>query len=336
MKKLLISFAATLLCLLAYSQEADDLGSYAEVTVIPRLDVNPTYNSDNSDWGLNHGNSSIYTLFEGSASEHFSWTVANHWIQAGGDYGWPYTYLGHSDSTNWLDYCMANLTFSNWTFTLGKDLVSTGGFEYEDWDWDIYPSFSSPLAEGLSCYQWGGKVSYTTASEMSTFSAQMTASPYGEHPFSSGMWAYSAQWRGEYGWFSNIWSVSALQYDRTAYDVLVSLGQQASFGDWTFIFDWNNSYGFNDEYTLAKGNTFQARLTYAPSERYDIALRAYYSTPRDSEIYSDHWNLGTVFEFYPLRDTQNLRLHAFLNYDSLLTELTLGVGVRYNLVINVW
>ena len=75
MKKYLLSIAALLLGLLAHSQEADDLGNYAEVSIIPRLDVNPIFGNE-PDFTL--GNSSLYTLFEGSASEHFSWTVAAH------------------------------------------------------------------------------------------------------------------------------------------------------------------------------------------------------------------------------------------------------------------
>ena len=59
MKKLLLSVAALLPGLLAYSQEADDLGRYAEVTLIPRLDLNPTYMTGDSGLGFNHGNSAM-------------------------------------------------------------------------------------------------------------------------------------------------------------------------------------------------------------------------------------------------------------------------------------
>ena len=70
MKKYLLSIAALLLGLLAHSQEADDLGNYAEVSVIARLDLNPYFYKDATEFTL--GNSSIYTHFTGSASEHFS------------------------------------------------------------------------------------------------------------------------------------------------------------------------------------------------------------------------------------------------------------------------
>ena len=48
MKKLLYLIAALLLCSLAHSQEADNLGSYAEVKLISRLDLNPNYSLGDS------------------------------------------------------------------------------------------------------------------------------------------------------------------------------------------------------------------------------------------------------------------------------------------------
>ena len=333
MKKLLLSVAALLPGLLAYSQEADDLGKYAEVTLIPRLDINPTLSTGDSGLGFNHGNSSIYTLFEGSLSEHFSWTIANHWLQAGGDYAWPYRDLGRSDTTNWLDYFVADLSFGSWTFSLGKNMVATGGFEYEDWDWDLHTDFSSPLADGLACYQWGGSVSWATPSENTELTLQMTTSPYGEHPFASGLWTYSFQWRGEYDWFSLIASASALEYERKDFDWLFAVGMNFDFTDeLALTLDWNNSCGFDeDSWRLASGSTVQAKLSYVLSDKFDLALRGWYAfAPEGSPVGSD-WTAGAVFQYYPLEDSDDLRLHAYLAYNSLLSQATLSIGARYNL-----
>ena len=75
MKKLLISIAALLLCSFAHSQEADNLGSYAEVKLISRLDLKPSYYFSDSEMGFDFGNSLFCTTFEGAASEHFSWFI---------------------------------------------------------------------------------------------------------------------------------------------------------------------------------------------------------------------------------------------------------------------
>ena len=340
MKKYLLSIAALLLGLLAHSQEADDLGNYAEVSIIPRLDVNPIFGSE-PEFSL--GNSSLYTLFEGSASEHFSWTVAAHLFSASSfkdcleESGDLYRMLGHSDSNNVFDLAYVDLTFGSWTFNLGKNCIMTGGHEYDDYDWFVHPQLASPLWNDLSCYQWGGKVSYTTPSELSTFSLQMTTSPFGEHPFASGLWTYSAQWSGEYDWYSPLWSATAFGTEPGQYTWLFSLGNMFTFGDFSLTLDWSNTAGMTEEYDdFMKGSTFHGVFQYAPSERWDFGLRGnYVITPRDI-MESNWWNLGGVVQFYPLFDSQDLRLHAFAAYDSLLGGFQLCAGILYNLSFKLW
>ena len=343
MKKYLLSIAALLLGLLAHSQEADDLGNYAEVSIIPRLDLNPSWTSSPKEFGFDLGNSSLYTLIEGSASEHFSWTIANHWFALGGavlpgyDVFELFKALGYSDTVNWIDFCKADLSFGSWTFTLGKDCITTGGHEYDDWDWEVHPLLASPLWNELSPYQWGGKVAWTTPSELTTFSLQMTTSPFGERPFGSGLWTYSAQWSGDYDWYSPLWSVSALGVDKGEYNWLITLGNQLLLDDWTVTLDWSNTCGMNEEYSaLLGGQTLHGRVDYAPSERWDLSLRSNYVITPKSIYESNWWNAGAIFEFYPLRDSQDLRLHALAAYDSLLEGFSLGFGILYNLNFRLW
>lgn len=326
MKKLLFLFAALLPGLLAHSQEAEDLGRYAEVSIIPSLDINP-------------GNSSLYTLFESSVSDHLSFVFANHWLQSDTERtpfassSWLYDGLGRSNTTNWVDYFNATFSFNSWSATIGKDLIALGGFEAEEWDWDLHPEFSSPLLGDLSCYQWGGKVSYTTPSEKSEFILQMTSSPFGEKPLSSSLWAYSLQWRGEYGIFSNIWSVSALEKERGEFDYLFCLGQRFQVSEnFAVTADWNNNSGFNeDDFTLLKGNTVRSSLTYTSSdERFECSGVAYYSSPCSNDVeISDHWTAGAVFHYYPLDGSDDFRVHAYGGYDSALEDYFVGLGLRY-------
>lgn len=332
-----------LLCFLAHSQEAENLGSYAEVSIIPRLDLNPYYSSEDSKLGFTHGNSSIYTLFEGSVGEHFSWTVANHWLSSLNEpatedynYAWPYKNLGYSNDYNWIDYLKVDLTFGNWTFTLGKDCITTLGFEYEDWDWDIHYDLASPLWNSLPGYQWGGKVAFAPV-EGTSFSLQMTTSPYGERPFASGLWTYSFQWRGEYGWFEPIWSYTALQFDKTkgAFQNVVSLGNKFNFSDeFSFVLDWTGSFVKNewkeDGYAF---NQFRGVFKYAPSESFDASLHAVFSKGYGEDLWS---GIGALVQFYPLKDSQDLRIHADIAYYPSIKQPSLTVGALYNIRIRCW
>ena len=339
MKKYLLSIAALLLGLLAHSQEADDLGNYAEISIIPRLDLN--YESK-----FNLGNSSLYTLFEGSASEHFSWTLANHWF-AGADFLGPdanpwsmFKSLGRSDSANWIDLLYVDLNFGGWTFTLGKQAITTGGHEFDAWDWMVHSPMASPLWNGLACYQWGGKVAWTTPSEMTSLSLQMTTSPFGERPFASGLYTFSFQWSGEYAWFLPLWSVSAFAAAPGQYRWLVSLGNQFRFGDWTLGVDWNNIAGFTGEYDdFLPGNIFHGSLAYTPSERWNFSLLGNLVTFKNRytlEALSPAWNVGGLAEFYPLTDSQDLRLHAMIYYLSEIKSVSFSIGAVYNLTFKLW
>ena len=361
MKKYLLSIAALLLGLLAHSQEADELGNYAEFSVIPRLDLNPAWYTDGFEFTL--GNSSLYTLFEGSASEHFSWTLANHWFSGNSFLGpnadaWEmFRGLGYSDSNNFIDMLYADLKFGGWTFSLGKQCITTGGHEYDDWDWEVHTNMASPLWNDLACYQWGGTVAWTTPSEMTTFSLQMVSSPFGERPFASGLFTYSFQWSGEYGWYSPLWSVSAFARHaaetssaRRDYSFLVSLGNQFTFGDWTISLDWSNIAGLDYYYEdFLKGNIFHGLVSFAPSDRWDFSLRGNFVHVNNKKFTHDYdvlgpqvsyWDLGAVAHFYPLRDSKDLRLHASAKVGSIFREapsaFELSVGILYNLTFRLW
>lgn len=332
MKKLLLLTAAVLQSFLAISQEAESAGSYAELTLIPHLELVPEYSLSDRSLGFNPGNSAFYTLFEGQASEHFSWTVANMWlsaVDAKDDFGWQYRSLGRSDMNNMLMYLNGVFTFDNWAFTLGKDCTATGGFEYEDWDWDVRSNFGTPFWNSFAGYQWGGKVAWTSPSEMTNLAFQVATSPLGEHPFSSGLWEYSFQWKGEYGWFSNIWSSTAVGYDKGAYDWIIALGNRATFDDWTITLDYNNTCGVADAFSrMLKGTQLAGTVNYAPSEKMDFSLKGIWS-----EI---GWSAGAMAYFYPLRDSQDLRLHAAACYDNINDCVNLNIGLRYNIAIHLW
>ena len=81
---------------------------------------------------------------------------------------------------------------------------------------------------------------------------------------------------------------------------------------------------------------FHGRVDYTPSERWNFSLRGnYVVTPNDS-LLENWWNAGAIAEFFPLRDSDALRLHAFVEYDNLLDAFSLNVGARYRLSFKLW
>ena len=43
-----------------------------------------------------------------------------------------------------------------------------------------------------------------------------------------------------------------------------------------------------------------------------------------------------MFQYYPLDDSDALRLHAYVAYNSVLRTATLSIGARYNLLFNLF
>ena len=102
--------------------------------------------------------------------------------------------------------------------------------------------------------------------------------------------------------------------------------------EFALTLDWNNSYGFDeDSWTLAPGHTIQGKLAFAPSDKFDMALRGWYAFADDRTLLPDCWTAGAVFQYYPLNDSDDLRLHACVAWNSALSTATLSIGARYNL-----
>lgn len=335
MKKYPLSIAVLLLsATLAYPQGADDLGKFAEVTVIPRMDLNPSYDFNSGKWGFDLGGSSVSSLIEGRASESFSWIISNNWVNlCDQPLGLPYTNMGKSGEDSLFGYLRADIALSdNWTFSLGKDIMATGGIEYADWDWETYDISNSGIADGLQPYQWGSRIAYTTPSGRNTFTGQITTSPFGEHPFTSGLYTYSAMWEGECERLTNVWSVTAVGKAGGGYDWLVWLGNRFDLSEsCALTLEWNNGYGFDDGYTsIMRGGNLQGRFTYSACDMLSASLRAVYSySTEDSSL--DGYKLSTVLECRPIRGNGSFLMHAVAGYDSFAGSLYLSFGARYYL-----
>ncbi len=348
MKKLTVVLTALLCCSLAYSQEVD-------VRIIPRVDVNAYAPiSKSAEWDVDFGNTSLYTLVEGTFAENFSYSICNHWLSVPGYSGVGeeiaglYTGSLYSNANNWLDW--ANLTYTlctenagSFDITLGKDVMNIGGFEYDAYDFDCHFGLSSLLWNYSTVYQWGGKIGYTTPSEMSSFNFQATTSPYGGMMFKEKQYgAYGIQYRGEYDWYSAIFSANMIQYDDKKYLNVLALGNQFYAGDCTLGVDWLNrarstkdffnqemllmgsvSYNFGDKVELF-GKVGWERFK---GDGYFI-----YGDP-EYEFPDDYIFGGVGVNWYPLKDSQDLRVHALFTMNNVDETIAFGVGVTYNFSI---
>ena len=345
MKKLVVLAASILLCTLAQAQGGSDSGTSAGITIVPRVDINPKlYDGYGNENEVTLGNSSLYTLFEGNISENLSFSVCNHWLSDSPKYLYQNTW--RSDDVNWCDWAYLEYSLGNFLITAGKQVMTIGGFEFEEYDFDVHPDMMTGLWNNFQCYQWGGKFGWMNDSESTGIFLQATSSPYGEKPFDA--MTYSLQYQGNYGPFSMLYSTNLIEDWDKEYQWMVTLGNQLELEDWTLQLDITNKVG-DPLFVLRDGVTTFATAKYNPSDKWEFLGRCGYEKATGDmsdaeamtgfEIYPkfDSWTLGAAAHWFPLRDSQDLRLHAAIagntrNYgNSRQNFLSLTLGVMYYL-----
>ncbi len=327
MKKILVVCAALLLSFsLVLAQEADDTGAGVGLSVIPRLDLSPEFYNDGSGSQFTLGNSSIYTLFEGNISENLSFSVANHWA---GFYDVSGDVLADTKDlyantlkrdANWLDWAYLAWNTGNWTFTFGKDAITTGGWEFDDYDYDVYPVLSSNLWNNFSTYHWGLKAGYSPV-EDNEITLQVTTAPGVDGLFEAPLFSYSLGWLGNVGGVETKWSWTALDgfmgNQGTFWNIL-SLGQKYQAGDFLLTLDLFSQM-YPSDYNIP------ARITAMPSVLWSLSDSLEFFLKGGIEKFGDDTDFfgGAAVQWYPL---ENLRLHAVAGYNTEweCASLTLG------------
>lgn len=313
-------------------EERDSDGFSADLTVIPRLEgiqSFPLGSDANED--ISWGNSSLYTLFEGNLNEHFSFSVCNHWLADDPEYLYQDTF--YSNTTNWVDWVNLTYTLGNFSITAGKDMVTMGGIEYDDYDFDVYIDMCSGLWQNFACYQWGAKAALEIPNINSTFAFQFSTSPYGEHPFDSGRYNYSLSWNGEFGPFRTIWSMTAVEDEDKSLIPLACLGQSLELGSWTLGLDVFSQVG-NEEYILSDGWTVMPSVRFDPTDHWSFFTKGGIETATDSEKkVDDNWFAGIAAEWFPLKD-RSWRIHAATSYNHLQNAIFATIGTKINLTIS--
>lgn len=354
MKKTWLVLAALLLMLPSLplaAQGADDADP-AGVTfsLIPRLDLSPEfYNDGSGEFTL--GNSSLYTLFEGAVTDHVTFSVMNHWASLcatdpfGGETKDLYNKtFWRSDSVNWLDWAYLSFALgdSPWSITLGKDCVQVGGFEFDAYDFEVHPAMATTLWNAFPPYQWGGKVGFTFPDEQ-LLSLEVASSPFGERPFSSGLYTFSLLWSGAALDGNLEWKNSVALFqtgiDGEKTHPMVSLGAKWNLpeANLTFGLDLANrvgDYGVDlltgMPYLLSKGFMAHPTVNWQPWAGWEATASFVYeaNTRFDDVVYT--YIPGLSVHWYPLEDSTDFRVHASAAYNSLWETATLCFGVLYN------
>ncbi len=276
------------------------------------------YQSGGGPQKLTMGQSSLYTLADVSLGSGWSLSVCNHWLRETPDALYRNSKYAWED--DWLDWANVSFETGDLKFTLGKDVLSLGGMETDEYDFDCYSQLMSRTWNSLAFYQWGGKVAWTFAPGNSV-EFQLASSPTQELYFDS--MAYSLCWRGEpYDNLSLIWSANVFGNKGTDdYDWMFALGNRYDLDDLSFIYDvYVSKEAQSDKHSPSLEQALSA--VYSGIDGLDVTAKA--------GLYSGGRFFGGVaLEYKPEFVTSDCRLHLVAGAHPLFGGFTVTSGLTF-------
>lgn len=342
MKKIFVLTVALLCYFCTYSQEAKTSDNVPTLIISPRFEVNPYIPTGSEGLGgVDFGSSSLYTLFEGSIGENFSYSMSNHWLST--DPKSLYQNAFRSDEADFIDWLTLSYSVGPFTFTLGKESLLYGSYEFDYSDVDQNADLCSSFWNKSMTYQWGGKVEYGFADESSSLAFHFASSPFGYRPFASKLFCYSLLWSGEYGCFAPLWSVNFIEYEPGVFVKTVGLGNGFYFDNLSIEFDAmyrHLNYDGSNHEALAV-----CKVGYAVADKVEIFAKGgfeyhsgldifgyeddfyFYPTDNPNGSYAFY---GSGVNYYPLKNSQDLRLHALIAANNYAKSIAISIGATYH------
>lgn len=234
----------------------------------------------------------------------------------------------------------------NFALTTGKEVVAMGGIEYDLAPIDVYLHSRS---WELNCYQFGANLQFITNDEKNIFTLQFTNSPFGEGYY-SGLYNYSLHWRANYKHFGPVCSVNMFEYKKNSFLNVMALGTTYNFGPVDGYIDFLHRVSGDQEEFICHDYTFIGQLGINLfNDKLHLYVKGGYdfndAQPADAEIFYDPYVIpgtdmktyGGGLEFYPIKDSKNLRIHAFIAVsdtkgEAVLYQANAGVTWRLNFI----
>ena len=221
------------------------------------------------------------------------------------------------NGTNWL-----TLTYEvgDFAFTAGKDALLVGSFEYDAYDLDSYYEMNSAFYNEFDCWQWGVSAAWYPAENHEVLLQ------FANSPFSYGvpdMYSLAAGWRGAWDWYESYWTINFWQYDASSVSKAFCAGNRFTFGGLAIDLDlMYRIRDFGNDYNSFTG-------TIAPSYQFNEWGRVF--TKAGWESTPDTWFFGCGFEYFPLKENKNIRLHAAYTHNAYICRDIINIGLTWKM-----
>lgn len=272
-------------------------------------------------------------LLEGEINDKFSYNYRQRLILDSKP-----NYQSFFNATDWL-YLSYKIS-KNFTISGGKQVVAIGGYEYDYAPIDVY--LWSTFWSKVTCFQIGGTVSYKTADDKHSVGFQVTNSPFSTQSL-QGIYSYNLIWYGDLNAFSTIYSLNRIEVEKGYYINYIALGNKFSVNNFSVEVDLMDRF-FDHQSNLLEDYTVIGNFKYAVKDKLNLFIKAGYDQnkaqqPTATFIYdryvlpgTEHLFYGAGIEFYPIKDSDNVRIHAlWTSNNDILQYHTFNIGVRWQM-----
>ena len=250
----------------------------------------------------------LYLDINGKISPHFSYSLNQRLAST------YYEYNSGFNGTNWL-----TLTFEagDFALTAGKDALLMGSFEYDAYDLDTYYDMNSIFYNEFDCWQWGFTAAWYPAEDHEVL-LQLANSPFSYEP---NRLALAAGWRGAWDWYESYWTANLWQYTSENFVKAVNLGNRFYLGN--FMIDLDLMGRFGEIEAPYSGMT----VAFSPSYNISDWGRVFAKGVWEEE----NMIFGAGFEYFPLKENKDIRIHAAWAHNEYMYGNTLNIGLTWKM-----
>ncbi len=220
------------------------------------------------------------------------------------------------DATDWA--YLAYEPDEHWSFSAGKQVVGIGGYEYDRAPVNLY--VCSEFWNNVPCYQMGGSVAYRLRDGNDKWMAQFCESPFQSLSEEDELFAYNLMWMGRHGSLSTLYSVNMIEYAPGRFINYLALGHRVEIGKVAVELDWMNRAASRQTFLL-KDCSVMGEVSWRCVDKLRLFGKVTYDVNR-TERTADYCVMPgtelTMFgggaEFFPLKNSRDIRLHATCFY----------------------
>ena len=272
--------------------------------------------------GMNYGNidrtatfmgDGLYLDINGYISPHFSYSLNQRLAS---------TYYEDNSGFNGTNWLTLTYEVGDFAITAGKDALLMGSFEYDAYDLDAYYDMNSCFYNEFDCWQWGVYGAWYPAED------QEILLQFANSPFSYGepnLFSLAAGWRGAWDCYESYWTANLWQYDSKGFVKALNLGNRFYLGNFTIDLDLMGRFGeLESPYS---GIT----VNFAPSYQLGDWGRIFAKAGVDTFEADNNILYGAGFEYFPLKENKDLRLHATWAHNEYMYGNSINIGLTWKM-----